>query len=798
MRLRDRLFLWVGALFFGTLVLSTFFEGYITRHNLARAEEKLRKQLIELGNERRVHIENFLKIALESVESQLNVLLGRVAEFGLVRSGFIPTPQHLKHGTWGEAASLLMFHRWIDFLENSGLTANGEERLLSLLRPNAAKNIVAAECVTIPGASFVWVFTTGSKEPLLGVPISLHLHAEELEIAAKTPQFYLLFCKEELLSFSEAQLLELQQTAQQHAMSQLSLPGGSCLQDLRRTFLELANDITQAKHYLAQGGTAPTAAPGGGAAVSSCSDKIDSLLYFNYPKAMQRSDGATMTWIACSLLDLGAFSSIPFSAVARFPAEETSDQALGGVGRCLFIHDVLGRHSQFEAASYLKSYPPLDPCLPIGSSLAIFSPGKSGSALLGNALQLKGPSGEDGYLTLAVELSLISKELALSLHQPIFLAHGGQVLEIVSSNAERVSLSLAHSLPIQQMLNTPYGVIPWQGTPYFYLHLQPLSSIDLHFFALSPEAKEFAMIRSVEEGTTQLVAQLSSKMRELALFALAISLFVLYRVARRITDPISLMAQATDPVAEGRYDEVNLPEIKLSSQDEVGHLYRSFSQMVEGIKEKEKVKGILNKVVSLEIAQEILRQGISLGGEEKMVTVLFADIRGFTKMTQHLEPRQVVQLLNRCMTKVSAVIDQYHGVIDKYVGDEVMALFGVPVAREGSALAAVQAGLALQQELELWNQELATEGHPPVRMGVGIHTGLMLAGNMGAENRLNYTVLGSNVNLASRVCELAGPKQVFITEETLALIGDVLKVRKLPPAELKGFDVPVSLYEVIG
>lgn len=794
MRLRDRLFLWVGALFFGTLLLSTFFEGYITRNNLARAEDKLRSQLIELGNERRIHIENFLKIALESVESQLNVLLGRVAEFGLVRSGFMPTPQHLQQGTWGEASSLLMFHRWIDFLENSGLAAEGQERLLSLLRPNAAKNMVAAECVVVPGASFVWVFTTGSKEPLLGIPISLHLHAEELEIAAKTPQFYLLFCKEELLAFSEAQLQELQQTAQQHAMRQLPLPGGSCLQDLRRTFLELANDLAQAKHYLAQGGIAPVEGPGSSAAVNDCNDKIDSLLYFHYPKAMQRSDGAIMTWIACSLLDLGAFSSIPFSAVARFPAEELPS----GVGRCLFMHGVLGHHSEFQAASYFKSYPPLDPCLPIGSSLAIFSPEGSGSALLGNALQLKGPSGETGYLTLAVELSLISKELALSLHQPILLVHGGQVLEMVSSNAERLNPSLAQSLPIQKMLDTPYGVIPWQDTPYFYLHLRPLSNIDLHFFALSPEAKEFAMIRSVEEGTTELVAQLSLKMRELALFALAISLFVLYRVARRITDPISLMAQATDPIAAGKYDEVNLPEIKLSSQDEVGHLYRSFSQMVEGIKEKEKVKGILNKVVSLEIAQEILRQGVSLGGEEKMVTVLFADIRGFTKMTQHLQPQQVVQLLNLCMTKVSAVIDQYHGVIDKYVGDEVMALFGAPVAREGSALAAVQAGLALEQELERWNQELAKEGHPPVQMGVGIHTGLMLAGNMGAENRLNYTVLGSNVNLASRVCNLAGPRQVLITEETLTAIGDLLKVRKLPPAELKGFDAPVSLYEVIG
>ncbi len=794
MRLRDRLFLWVGALFFGTLVLSTFFEGYITRNNLARAEEGLRRQLIELGNERRMHVENFLKIALESVESQLNVLLGRVAEFGLVRSGFMPTPHHLEHGTWGEAASLLLFHRWIDFLQNSGLTATGEERLLSLLRPNAAKNILAASSVAVPGASFIWVYTSGATEPFLGVPIAIHLHSDDLTLTANIPQFYLLFRREELLALRPAQLDRIEQIANQQDGKQLSLPGGNRSQDLRGTFLALAHDLKQARGYLVAGGTFPAKGAESNAVSSDCNDKIDSLLYCHYPKAMQRSDGAIMTWIACSLLDLGVFSSIPFSAVARFPATEV----FSGVGRCLFMHGVIDRHAQFQAASYLKNHPPFDPCLPIGSSLAIIAPEGGGSTLLGNALQLVGSAEENGYLTAAVELSLVAKELALSLHQPVFLVHEKRVLEIFSSSAEKLNPQIANELPIQQMLNTPYGVVPWQGVSYFYLHLQPLSSIDLHFFAFSPEAKEFAMIRSVKEGTQELVGQLSSKMRELALVALAISLFILYRVARRITGPISLMAQATDPVAAGKYEEVHLPEIKLSNKDEVGHLYRSFSQMVEGIKEKERVKGILNKVVSLEIAQEILRQGVSLGGEEKVVTVLFADIRGFTKMTQHLPPQQVVQLLNRCMTKVSAVIDQYHGVIDKYVGDEVMALFGAPVAREASALAAVQAGLALQQALEVWNQELTKEGHSPVRMGVGIHTGLMLAGNMGAENRLNYTVLGSNVNLAARVCEVAGPMQVLITEETLSAIGGVLKVRKLPLAELKGFDAPVSLYEVIG
>lgn len=222
--------------------------------------------------------------------------------------------------------------------------------------------------------------------------------------------------------------------------------------------------------------------------------------------------------------------------------------------------------------------------------------------------------------------------------------------------------------------------------------------------------------------------------------------------------------------------------------------------MVKGLKEKEKVKAVLNKVVSQEIATEILKGNIRLGGEEKKVTILFADIRNFTKMTQNMSPKEVIELLNDCMTKISYLVDKHGGVIDKYVGDEAMALFGAPVESEDSAYRAIISALGMIEALTAWNGQRKTGNLSPVEMGIGIHTGLVLAGNMGAENRLNYTVLGSNVNLASRLCSAAKGMEILISESTLSEphIKDKILYEEVPPMTFKGFDVPVIVYRVKG
>ncbi len=130
-----------------------------------------------------------------------------------------------------------------------------------------------------------------------------------------------------------------------------------------------------------------------------------------------------------------------------------------------------------------------------------------------------------------------------------------------------------------------------------------------------------------------------------------------------------------------------------------------------------------------------------------------------------MPPQETIQLLNECMTLISRVIEGEGGVIDKYVGDEVMALFGAPTTHPEHALRAVSTAMLMIETLKNWNETRVSKGLRAVEMGIGIHTGLVVVGNMGAEDRLNYTVLGANVNLAARLCETALSNQLIILKE---------------------------------
>jgi adenylate cyclase len=217
------------------------------------------------------------------------------------------------------------------------------------------------------------------------------------------------------------------------------------------------------------------------------------------------------------------------------------------------------------------------------------------------------------------------------------------------------------------------------------------------------------------------------------------------------------------------------------------------------LRDRDKIRGVLNKVVSKEISEEILKGRIELGGEERTITILFSDIRGFTHLSENLDPRLLIGMLNDYMTQMCRIIDETHGVVDKFVGDEIMALYGAPLQLEQHAVLAIEAARRKIACLRQWNEKRKLEGQVPFEIGIGIHTGLVLAGNMGAENRLNYTVIGANVNLASRLCSQAKRMQVIVSEETWKEPGvqEKFRFKELEPLTLKGIDVPVKAYELI-
>ncbi|MBI3900610.1 MAG: adenylate/guanylate cyclase domain-containing protein, partial [Chlamydiia bacterium] len=275
-----------------------------------------------------------------------------------------------------------------------------------------------------------------------------------------------------------------------------------------------------------------------------------------------------------------------------------------------------------------------------------------------------------------------------------------------------------------------------------------------------------------------------------------IAMLLLARISKRLTTPITQLAKASEEIGKGKYENLELHKIE-SRQDEIGILSHSFEKMAASLRDREKIRGVLNKVVSKEIASKILEGNVELGGEERRITMLFSDIRGFTPLSETMSPQQLIGLLNTYMTHMCAIIDETHGVVDKFVGDEIMALYGAPLDLKEHADQAIEGAMQMMIQLQDWNRN---RGEPHLSIGIGIHTGSVFAGNMGAADRLNYTVVGANVNLAARLCSAAQPMQILISEETYHALADPHRfpLHPLPPMLLKGIDTPVAVYELRG
>ena len=385
---------------------------------------------------------------------------------------------------------------------------------------------------------------------------------------------------------------------------------------------------------------------------------------------------------------------------------------------------------------------------------------------------------------LGFSISNICHQVALTLQRPVLLYQGGNVLQAFDNEGE--------NLPLSELTFAPRSV-QWNHEAYTPTHIQ-LEGLTIS--VLTPNAFVQTIMGLLSQLHDSLVTKISLNLLAVALILLVLALLLLARISKKITEPITSLAQASEEIGNGKYDGLHFPSTE-NRHDEVAVLTRSFQKMVVSLLEREKIRGVLNKVVSKEIASKVLSGSIELGGEERVLTMLFSDIRGFTPMSEKLQPRALIALLNTYMTRMCRIIDETHGVVDKFVGDEIMALYGAPLNLENHGERAVEAALLMIDDLKQWNSERQDNGLP-ITIGIGIHTGVAFSGNMGAENRLNYTVVGSNVNLAARLCSAALPMQILVSEQTYLSLHYPQKFpfQKLPAVTLKGIDHPVAVYSI--
>ncbi len=267
-------------------------------------------------------------------------------------------------------------------------------------------------------------------------------------------------------------------------------------------------------------------------------------------------------------------------------------------------------------------------------------------------------------------------------------------------------------------------------------------------------------------------------------------------IGRSVTEPVDQLRAAAQSVTEGRLDI----EVPLRRADEFGALIGEFNRMIAGLREKEQLRKTFGLHVGKKAAEQILACDPGLGGTEQRITVMFVDIRSFTARSAHLAPNEAVRLLNEFLRAMVGVVESQHGgMINKFLGDGFMALFGVGSTANDHADNAVAAACTMERELEHLNFARTQRGEEPLGIGIGINTGPVIVGSIGSPERMEFTVIGSTVNVASRIEALNKTlgTTLLMSKATHEALQRPPALRPLPAQSVKGVEQPVDIFTVV-
>jgi class 3 adenylate cyclase len=274
---------------------------------------------------------------------------------------------------------------------------------------------------------------------------------------------------------------------------------------------------------------------------------------------------------------------------------------------------------------------------------------------------------------------------------------------------------------------------------------------------------------------------------------------------KKIIFPLEAITSANRRLQNNDSDArwVNLPN---STPKEIREIVETRSEMLgtiikvseERLRLSEFVRETFGRYLSKDVVEEILSspEGQKIGGRRETVTILMSDLRGFTYLSETRDPEEMVQLLNRYLERMSKVIVEYEGTIDEFVGDAILVVFGVPTKRADDPARAVACAVAMQKALVELNDEIVSEGYPSLEMGIGINTGTVIAGNIGSEMRAKYGIVGSAVNIASRIESTTVGGQVLLSESTYRLVSGMVTTDPPQTFMMKGLRKVLVSYPV--
>ena len=370
----------------------------------------------------------------------------------------------------------------------------------------------------------------------------------------------------------------------------------------------------------------------------------------------------------------------------------------------------------------------------------------------------------------------------------------GENLQVIAAgDARQQGASIAGSPALAEASagSTPFR----REAAYAVDYVEPLTG-DALVGAVVP-LPELGWAALVEERQSEAYAAITAAWRAALVVggvATAIAIVMALITGRRLAKPVAAVARAASRVAAGDF-AVRIPTRAAGGKNEVAEMGHAFNRMAadlgsyrERLVHETRARENLSRFMSPEVVETIVRgdRALALGGERKEITILFADVVSFTRLTERLEPERVVAILNELFTIITEIVFQHGGIIDKFIGDAAMALWGAPEAQPDGPLRAAQAADAIARWLEVGNARWRKELGHDVELAMALHTGVAVVGNIGSEKRMEYTAIGSAVNICARLEQIAQPQQILLTRDTRDRLQGAFETVSLGHVALRG------------
>ncbi|NDD99819.1 adenylate/guanylate cyclase domain-containing protein, partial [bacterium] len=421
---------------------------------------------------------------------------------------------------------------------------------------------------------------------------------------------------------------------------------------------------------------------------------------------------------------------------------------------------------------------------------------------IGNRLQLnyldpKTNKTRFGSIMLGIDASKFLQKVAVATQESTFLVVNDSVLKAYRPDGSIEDKIVLSKEILERMKKVTHGITrDALGNEYIFFRIQPYEDMDMDLFVFKLRMSEIEILQNLARDIKSLLRSLTEEIYAFGIVLTTAIIFLLWYLLRSVLKPITTLAEAVQSVGSGKETDFPLKEEYSNQPDELRTLFANFEAMLKRMRDGERSRSVLNKFLAPEIAEKILSDAASLHGKQVLATIFFLDFRKFTELTESMPANQMVLMLNTYFNNIVSIIKNHGGIIDKFEGDAVLALWGVPEENPQGPLNAVRAAIEIQKHILVLNEQRKTENKVVLEAGIGIHYAKVTEGIMGSEEHSEFTVIGSSVNITSRVCDEAKGGEIWITTNIYDNIVGQVEVECEGERRFQGISQPYILYKV--